>query len=243
MKKIGVFSDTHGNFLAMRAIVDKFRQLQCDEIIHTGDIVSMGPRSKECLDYLLNSEVTLINGNHDINYINNDTTPPLLSHVPKEHKEYVFNSIGENYRNRMRYLPLIVYREFFNVRLAFLHYGLSKKEIYKHYTFEPINPNPDKEYFDQLFDGINADAVFFGHKHEPIDLVGKKTYVDVGSVGCHEKPKARGVVITVNETGFNYERIEVDYDRDQVGIDIFEQNMPFGEQIWNFYFKETLNHK
>lgn len=243
MMKIGVFSDTHGNLFALEAIYKKFREENCDEIIHTGDIISIGPMSAECLDFMFSHEITLINGNHDINYINNDTVPPAMSHVPSEHKAYVFNELGDSYRERMRYLPLIVRRNIYGSRFVFLHYGLAKHNLYKQHTFEPINPNPTAEFFDEMFAGADADAVFFGHKHESCDFTGERIYADVGSVGCHEKSEARGIILKVGPDGFSYERIAVPYDREAVKKEVEKRNIPCGKQLYEFYFKENLNRK
>ncbi|HRX14180.1 MAG TPA: metallophosphoesterase family protein [Eubacteriales bacterium] len=241
MTKIGIFSDTHGNFFALKAIYDEFTKQNCDEIIHTGDIISIGPMSAECLDFMFSHEITLINGNHDINYINDDVVPPMMSHVPSEHKRYVFDTLGETYRERMRYLPLIVKRNIFGHKFAFLHYGLAKNNIYKKHTFEQINPYPTIEFFDEMFYGIDADAVFFGHKHESIDLTGERVYCDVGSVGCHEKSEARGIILNVTQESFSYERIAVPYERDAVKKEIERRQIPCGKELFEFYFKENLN--
>ena len=229
---------------ALKTIVEYFNKIGCDEIIHTGDIVSMGPYSPECVDYMFDKGITLVNGNHDLNYINNNTTPPALSHVPEAHKVFVFKQLGDKYRNKMRYLPLIVYRKWNGATFAFLHYALSMTELYRKFVYEPINPNPTAEFFDEVFDGVNADTVFFGHKHESVDVVGKKHYIDVGSVGCHEKAVAQGIVLKVAEDGASeYERISVPYDRESVHTALIERQIPYGEQLWNFYFKENLNKK
>ncbi|MDE7454798.1 MAG: metallophosphoesterase, partial [Clostridia bacterium] len=53
MGKIGVISDIHGNVQALQAIMQLFDDERCDEIIHTGDVVDIGPCSRECMDILL----------------------------------------------------------------------------------------------------------------------------------------------------------------------------------------------
>ena len=50
MGKIGVISDIHGNLQALKAVLAEFDRQGCDEIIHTGDVVNIGARSRECLD-------------------------------------------------------------------------------------------------------------------------------------------------------------------------------------------------
>lgn len=50
MGKIGVISDIHGNLQALNAILSYFDRQGCEEIIHTGDVVNIGARSRECLE-------------------------------------------------------------------------------------------------------------------------------------------------------------------------------------------------
>ena len=44
-KKVGIFSDTHGNLPALEAIVQLFNREKCDEIYHLGDMISIDRKS------------------------------------------------------------------------------------------------------------------------------------------------------------------------------------------------------
>lgn len=50
--KIGVLNDIHGNLPALEAVLTFFREQGCDEIIGTGDVLTIGPDSIECLHRL-----------------------------------------------------------------------------------------------------------------------------------------------------------------------------------------------
>ena len=45
--KIAVFSDVHGNYQATKAILDDIKNNNYDEVICLGDIIGIGPKSKE----------------------------------------------------------------------------------------------------------------------------------------------------------------------------------------------------
>lgn len=64
--KIAVFTDIHGNFPALKVIMDDINKSEFDEVIFLGDAIGIGPKSKECLEMLLNSKVTIIAGNHEL---------------------------------------------------------------------------------------------------------------------------------------------------------------------------------
>ncbi len=64
--KYGVFSDVHGNYVALKAVLDFFRKNGVENFICCGDIVGYGPQPLECAETLrgLKSLVTVM-GNHD----------------------------------------------------------------------------------------------------------------------------------------------------------------------------------
>ena len=47
--KVAVFSDIHGNYQALCAILKDIRKNNIDKIIYLGDAVSLGPDSSLCL--------------------------------------------------------------------------------------------------------------------------------------------------------------------------------------------------
>ncbi len=235
--RIGVISDIHGNLEALEAVLALLDGCGCDEIIHTGDVVDIGPRSRECLRLLLSrKDVTPILGNHDRDYLTGKTSHTAMSHVSARHKKFVFDSIGEKYRKEVARFPLSAYRTAGGVKMAFVHYALQNDNA-EGYLFKKIESYPTAEKLDVLFGEIDADAVFFGHKHEPCDIRGKRTYVDVGSVGCHEYAEARAVVITATEDGrWGYERVSAPYDRRSVLKDMINSGLPDAQYIFDFYF-------
>lgn len=41
--KFGVITDIHNNYIALKTVVDKLNQFECDKIICCGDIIGIGP--------------------------------------------------------------------------------------------------------------------------------------------------------------------------------------------------------
>ncbi|MDD3831485.1 MAG: metallophosphoesterase family protein [Clostridia bacterium] len=234
MKKIGVFSDTHGNYLALTAIMGLFRQQGCTEVIHCGDMITMGGQSMECLDYFFHSNIILIKGNHDRGYVLNIVNQAKQSYVTQEHKEFIYASLGGKYQQEITKLPLVVHKQYGKTRFAFCHYALSKDA---HFVWTPIYDNPTAEIFDQIYDPIDADVIIFGHKHEPTEIVGRKSYIDVGSVGCHKQALAKGIIITIDDNGdYSIDRVSTPYDRPAVYRIMKERGVPDCERIFSHYF-------
>lgn len=242
MKKIGVISDIHGNIEALTAILASFDEIGCDEVIHTGDAVDIGPCSRECLELLLSrSDATLLLGNHDRDFLLNESLAKPLSHVPTEHKRQVFASMNENLRKAVSHFPYFVTRECGGDELLFVHYALKDDYASNAFPFCPLIPAHDVEYYDEVFKNYSCQAVFFGHKHEPCDIEGDKLYVDVGSVGCYPEPLARGIVIEYDDSSWCYKRIHVPYDMARTRAQM--QSVAAGEQLYDFYFLHNKTDK
>ena len=244
--KIGVISDVHGNLAALNAILRLLDGEKCDEIIHTGDAVSIGPNSFECLQLLLSrKDVTMTLGNHDRDFAQNHTAVRNLSHVPAEHKVQVFATLTEEQRQVVSKFPLFVTRNCGKSTLVFAHYAFVQPwTSLDDYPFKPLLTEPTAEGFDEIFaslDGMNCDAVFFGHKHEPCDIVGKRLYVDVGSVGCHPDPVARGIVIEYDEHSWSYRRVYAPYDMECTHKQMVD-NLACGQHLYDFYFLRKHNY-
>src|SRR5215212_6898324 len=69
MHKLAVLSDIHGNFAALQAVADHIDRWQPDAVVVAGDIVNRGPRSRDCLRFILaqvaESGWQIIRGNHE----------------------------------------------------------------------------------------------------------------------------------------------------------------------------------
>ena len=244
MNKIGVITDIHGNLPALTAVLKLLDDECCNEIIHTGDVVDIGPNSRECLDLLLSrKDVTCLMGNHDRDFAVGETAVRNLSHVPQQHKQQVFATLTEQQRLAVASFPLYTTRICAGAKLLFCHYAFKHEPYSVHkFPFMPLLTQPTAESLDEIFDGVDADAVFFGHKHEPCDIQGKRLYVDVGSVGCHPDPVARAVIIEYDDSFWRYKRISAPYDMQSVRSQMLT-NLTCGEQLYDFYFLLNVKGK
>ena len=64
--KYGIFSDVHGNYAALKAVLDFYRQNGVENFVCCGDIVGYGPQPLECAETLRGLEnLVAVMGNHD----------------------------------------------------------------------------------------------------------------------------------------------------------------------------------
>jgi len=233
--KIGIISDTHGNLPALQTMLDKFDKLGCDEVIHVGDAIAIGPFSKECLDLLIAKNVTMTKGNHELLYlvgIDNLRFPmpePMASHHKQVHK-----SLGSGYRQLIQNQPFFIHRNYFGKKITFCHYGMYDATDGLHF-FRPIT-NPSIDQVEAIFRDLDADVIFFGHEHHPFAMQGNKLYIDVGSLVCNRKDFANGVVATFSKEGVDVQQLQVQYDKQPLFDAIVDRNIVNGEFIAQQFF-------
>ncbi|MHB0997445.1 MAG: metallophosphoesterase family protein [Elusimicrobiales bacterium] len=64
--KYGVFSDVHGNYEALRAVLSFYRKNGVTRFVCCGDIVGYGPQPQECAEEILAlKDLHIVLGNHD----------------------------------------------------------------------------------------------------------------------------------------------------------------------------------
>ncbi|MEG2158933.1 MAG: metallophosphoesterase family protein [Clostridia bacterium] len=244
--KIGIITDTHGNFPALNAILQELRERHCDEIIHLGDVICMCGQSRECMDTLLKEpNTTLIMGNHDRDYLYNYYEQTYKSHITPEHRRFIFSQLGDKYKSCVSEFKMLEIRNIFGVRFAFVHYApVVGADAKARFAFLPIDIAPTGEKFDRMFSSVDADVVFFGHHHTPCDITSKRVYVDVGSVGCHADGNARGIILTSRADGtYNYERVSRQYDISSTIDNMLTLGVPNAEDILTHYFHIDINTK
>lgn len=75
---IAFISDIHGNYPALKAVIEDMKKLKCDSIISLGDVVGYYSMINECIDLLKENNVVNILGNHD-DYLLNGIPDTLTS--------------------------------------------------------------------------------------------------------------------------------------------------------------------
>lgn len=240
MRKIGIFTDVHGNYQALQAITEYMQSQQCDSFVFCGDAVDMGPSSAQCLELLFSlNNAVLLAGNHDRDCVFNLARHAPLSHTSAEHKRYVFDSIPKQYKDKLHSLPLKYTLRHGDTLFTFCHYAFNAQEVsIEQYPFAQLVNNPNAQLFDQTFAYTEGDVIFFGHKHEPCDIQGKRLYVDVGSVGCHREAYAKGIILQLDDDGsWSYQRVQCPYDRDKLKKLMLGGSLPDAQYIFDFYFE------
>ena len=93
--KVAVFSDIHGNYQALDAILNDIKNEKVDKIIFLGDAVSLGPCPNECIDRLIKEKAIFINGNHELYLLNRKYYDKDMSEIEIEHNLWVLTKLED----------------------------------------------------------------------------------------------------------------------------------------------------
>lgn len=234
---LAILTDLHGNHQALQAILQDIRKDPCQEILHLGDAIALGPQPRETLEGLIAAKATLLMGNHEAYYLARGAELPAYVH-PGEwaHQRWTYAAVGEGHLPRVRGLPFQVERIFGKLSFRFLHYPMEEGPP-SGLCFKPIQPLARGAEADALF-RASADVVFFGHHHGETDLHSRDTrtrYVNPGSAGCSRDALARYVRLTVSGDSFQLEHRALPYDKSAMVAAMLEKAVPQGEFLLKFF--------
>ena len=195
---IALISDIHGNYVALKEVLNTIDRLKIKKIYCLGDIVGYYPQVNECCEELQRRNVKCILGNHDWYMISNTNCPRSKS--VNDCLNYQHKIITSKNLKWISTFPL--YRKIRN--LAIVHGGWNN----------PIDEYllaPTKQYFDLI------PNLFFASGHTHVQMIkhfGEKIYCNPGSVGQPRDGNFKAAFATYD--GKNFELMRVEYDIDEV---------------------------
>lgn len=180
---IAVISDVHGNYPALKSVIQDIHKYGCERIISLGDIVGYYCMVNECIDLCRKENVVNILGNHDYYLISGDGCPRSYSVniciryqtsvITKQNIEWLKNSVD------------LIENEFFSMR----HGG------WKNPLDEYIN-----EFSFEMVKGYSQSVFASGHTHKQVIKKNKKkTYFNPGSVGQPRDYDSRAAYAIIND--------------------------------------------
>lgn len=193
---IAILSDIHGNYPALKAVLDDVDKVGCERIISLGDVVGYYCMVNECIGALRARDVVNLMGNHD-DYLVSRTTC-LRSKSATRCIEFQQQSISPE--NREWLTSSISTLEFENVSMV--HAGWNDPlDEYLHTISE--------SYFEE-----RAARIFFsGHTHvQVLAKLGNKVYCNPGSVGQPRDGDPRAGYALLDRGEIVLRRVEYDID-------------------------------
>lgn len=172
-KRVGVFSDIHGNYHALMAVLKQLEDMDVDALICCGDVVGYGARPNECVEELRKREIPTIAGNHDhAALLLTDITN--FNEIAKTAVLWTKKVLTEENLDYLRELPLTLRDTANNV---FYVHSSPREPGEWHYILTMGEARTNFNYF-------NEQICFIGHSHQPFIIEN-----DEGNLACPTRPE------------------------------------------------------
>ena len=235
-KQIAIFSDIHGNYQALNAILKDIKKRKIDNVYCLGDTIGIGPNPKECLDLIINNNIKMVLGNHELYYLNGTSIDNFMDESEKEHHRWIKKQLGGKHKEFLNNCELKITKQIDKYTISFQHFLFNNTD--NQYPFEDI-----KIINDNMINLPDSDITFIGHYHNPFELnINKKRLIDVGSSGCTKDENTFYAILLIKDNKLTIERIDLTYNRKE-----FEQNFnnisyPDKETIGKIFFGIIKNN-
>ncbi|MCQ2009789.1 metallophosphoesterase family protein [Sporolactobacillus sp. STSJ-5] len=231
MMKIAALYDIHGNFPALKTVLDELDRVRPDRIIIGGDMVS-GPMPVQTLNCLLNlrnkTNITFIRGNGDREVVDASKGAPLL-HMSEEGRvttKWVANSLTGKQLDFLSNLDDVTSIHVDELGDVLFCHATPEND---HDIFTPLSP---KKRINKLFAEVEQSIVVCGHTHIQYEMKLEKTKIfNSGSVGMPfaKQPGAYWLLIDSDQIEFK----RTTYDFEQAALEIREAHSPDAEDFIN----------
>lgn len=262
--KIAVLADIHGNFRALRTVIEDLEKWSPDRVYVLGDIINRGPRSRECLETILekcrNQNWQVVIGNHE-EYVLAFGEPDAPSSGPEfaqlKFVHWTYSQLSDTLETIKKFPFQVEHILKDGNQLRAVHASMLG-------TRSGIYPSTGQEELPDML-APPPDLLMVGHTHYPLVKTFKATLVaNAGSVGfpfdgdirpCYARAVRKGGRWQVNFIRLPYDHQGAVEDftttgyRDRGGpmVDIILKEMELARpqlSHWNHRFRqEVLNNK
>jgi len=194
-KRTIVVGDLHGCFDELQDLLGKIHfQPQEDELIFSGDVINRGPKSKECINFLITTGALSVLGNHEYFLIQ--------SHRFQEVKRRVYRLMRKEFQDDFEELlqiisswPIWIEREDFLLVHAGLHPFLNKTSVPPEYLLSVREVREETGELKPWFDFYQGEKLLlFGHWAKLKSMVEKPNVIALDG-GCVYGGTLRAVIL------------------------------------------------
>ncbi|WP_445506179.1 metallophosphoesterase family protein [Niallia sp. 03190] len=239
--KIATLYDIHGNFPALKAVLDELETIQPDLIIIGGDIVS-GPMPVQTLDCLLNLrkriKVNFISGNGDREVVEASKGLRLLqlSEQGRKTQQWVADELTDKHLEFLSNLQSITEIHMENLGDLLFCHATPESDA------DIFTPLSSKERLETLFAHVEQPIVVCGHTHIQFKIeLGKTSIVNSGSVGMPFAKRPGAYWLLINSDGIEFKQTQYDFER--AASDIRKSNYPTAEEFIKNNFLHIINEE
>jgi putative phosphoesterase len=195
MNKIGIISDIHGNYEALKVVLSELDKMNIDDIYCLGDVVGYYSQVNECCDILRERKIPCLMGNHDWYMAGGGFCPRSKSvNDCLEYQRKVITSENLDWVKKFE-----ISREVNGIKMV--HGGWA----------DPIDEylQPSDEYFSK----VEGSIFFSGHTHiQSLNNFSGKIHCNPGSVGQPRDGDPRAAFATVEKGLISLHRVAYNMD-------------------------------
>lgn len=250
--KLAVFTDIHGNLEALKTIINDIKSKNVDEIICLGDTIGLGSESKECLDLIIENNIKMVLGNHELCALyGTDIDSSINSNVQKEHYKWIRESLTTKEIDFLKKCPL-----YYEYNISYNNIIKNKKIIFSHYLLEdtsklyPFEKNNLKNDVNLWIKYNNEDITYIvGHLHKSfnenevdgisedyIETIDKLTNIIVlDSGGCTIDNNTSYMLIDINKS-LKFSKINLTYNYNKFINKELEKEFPDKKTILKLFY-------
>lgn len=195
---IGIISDIHGNFPALRQVIGELEKAGCNTIYCLGDIGGYYCMINECVNLLIQKQVISLRGNHDEYLLGLSACP--RSRSANDCIRYQQSVLTQTSRSWIETLPATLTTESFSA----VHGG----------WHDPIDEYVETfDFVDPCILATGKKIFFSGHTHKQCKVEqGGKIYCNPGSVGQPRDYDSRAAYAILDQGKVSLERVAYNID-------------------------------
>lgn len=217
-----VLSDIHGNFSALKAVIQNYNLSKNDIIIFLGDIFSFGPSPKEIGQFILsNPNLIIIIGNHDYhlihkNYENMGNCSFCNTNIDNKQVMQCEAWVAEELKETWKLI-----KDRFKFYYILKDKQVNKTFLFTHSLFYDCHADPsllNEAYIKEIKSEFNCNVHISGHSHSPSFFnKNKVTFLNPGSVGLpfDSNDEASFLIITIENNEWSYNFIKKKYNKNK----------------------------
>ena len=217
-----------------------------------GDTIDIGPNSKECIDKLIDNNIKMTLGNHELYLLRGTSIDPSINNIEEiEHYKWVKNQLSEKEINFIKKCPL-----YYAINVDYENKKFNKEIILSHYLIEdgnkdnPFEKNHLKKDINLWIKYNSSNKIYIiGHLHKSfninevegitgdyIESIDKLTNIEiVDSAGCTYDEYVSYMILEINKD-ISIKRIKVKFDRKNFIDKIINLDFPDKKNILKYFY-------
>lgn len=223
--KIAIFSDIHGNLQALEKMIEDIKKQNIDKIICLGDVIGICPNPKECLEVIMNNEIQMILGNHELYYLYGTKIDYKMEKGEIDHHNWIKEQLNEKYYNYLNKQPLKI--EFNDMLFEHFLIDNNTTDFYPFYSLDILK----KQELKDNISNSKYNRIFIGHEHNPFET---NKLICVGTSACTKNNETSYIIIDTNNNHFHKKYLN--YDREKFIETLKNKQYPDREIISKIFF-------